>query len=717
MTFNTGNNVPSTDPRDLYDNAENLDKLVNGADPFYADRKGKLRESWAGMENSFTNAQEGRETAFTLSQADKESRFQAFLVSSGYVSKGDYAAGVVLAERNEYVAVDAATTGTTAGLYRPGPGATLPLTLTGTWATDAASLVLLGDDVLRQELGGSIDTEQGARLVQGAAMYVATLTDLLSIQTAGLTAGRVVVVATTGRAGVFAWTPGDLSAQVAADTAKGVYVSSGAGADGAWVRQYERGAVHAEWFGAEPAPGIDNRAAILAAHNFCATSSQDRRLLFSAGKYEIHSTLTIRGLVHWQGSSDGGAGTIIEWMGQDSVAISCDAGDWSGNYQGTFESLGVYRGAGASSAYAFDLIRCSEFLFDRVYANDMKSVFRFRGAAIMYFRKIVSAYCDSVFEYAESTGMWANSMHVISDGNYWETGTVFKFTSGESYSIFVKDCWAERFTQFIGHGHDDDLPMSLLGMHVSDSHLLSVDTPGARLINFIAKPGTAKVDTARVVFSNVRCALNSTDHICYTSLGFNVAPSTFLFSETAFRDCHIYGAPMALFGADAPGATVRVSGNSLIQQGYFTGSLLPYTASLARVAETSKAQYYAVAWTSSGAVQPSIGNGTIGASYTIVGGVTKGVITLNFGSTTSPGDPEWKFSIPAGSTNQFAQITGTATIQVPGVEIFVAAVLGVVQNGSLQLVLAKNGFMAPLGVATNATTQVVIEFSYDNEPT
>lgn len=152
MTFNTGKPVPSTDPRDLYDNAENLDKLVNGADPFYADRLGKLRESWSGMENSFNNAQEGRETAFTLSQADKESRFQAFLVSSGYVSKGDYAAGVVIAERNEYVAVSAATTGTSPGLYRPNASATLPLTLTGTWATDSANLVLLGDDVLRQEL-------------------------------------------------------------------------------------------------------------------------------------------------------------------------------------------------------------------------------------------------------------------------------------------------------------------------------------------------------------------------------------------------------------------------------------------------------------------------------------------------------------------------------------------------------------------------------------
>jgi len=155
MTFNTGNPVPSTDPRDLYDTAGIADKLTNGADPFVADRLGKLRQSWAGMEADHANAQEGRETAFTLSQADKESRFQAFLVSSGYVSKGDYASGVVLAERNEYVAVGAATTGTSPGLYRPNASATVPLTLTGTWATDSTSLVLLGDDVLRQELAAA----------------------------------------------------------------------------------------------------------------------------------------------------------------------------------------------------------------------------------------------------------------------------------------------------------------------------------------------------------------------------------------------------------------------------------------------------------------------------------------------------------------------------------------------------------------------------------
>ena len=181
MAYNTNNPVGSTDPRDLYDNAENLDKLVNGADPFYADRLGKLRESWAGMENSFTNAQEGRETAFTLSQADKESRFQAFLVSSGYVSKGDYAAGVVMAERNEYVAVSAATTGTSPGLYRPNASATLPLTLTGTWATDSANLVLLGDAVLRQELADpNSSVLVGGIEAKNLALKFNTVADMLS---------------------------------------------------------------------------------------------------------------------------------------------------------------------------------------------------------------------------------------------------------------------------------------------------------------------------------------------------------------------------------------------------------------------------------------------------------------------------------------------------------------------------------------------------------
>jgi len=329
MTFNTGNNVPSTDPRDLYDNAENLDKLVNGADPFYADRKGILRQSWAGMENDFDTSQEGRETAFTLSQADKESRFQAFLVSSGYVSKGDYAAGVVLAERNEYVAVDAATTGTTAGLYRPNASATLPLTLTGTWATDSTSLVLLGDAVLRQELANGTPYLVDVAVVGRSYRSIPTIADLRT--TVGRYDGdQAFLLGHTQPgygSGPWRWD----ASSVAADN-DGTVVGSGAGR---WIRQtqipcsYDFGAL----------PGVDATAATNA-------------LLASLGTFEtcrINCGLTHDGTVnivrdgtHIVG--DGKYSARVEFL-HPTKSISVQAeyvhlerGGWIGPVLGTFDS-------------------------------------------------------------------------------------------------------------------------------------------------------------------------------------------------------------------------------------------------------------------------------------------------------------------------------------------------------------------------------------------
>ncbi|UIS25127.1 tail fiber protein [Aeromonas phage pAEv1810] len=40
MSFNTGNDLPSLDERDLYDNATNLDKAMNSTDPTWTDRFG-----------------------------------------------------------------------------------------------------------------------------------------------------------------------------------------------------------------------------------------------------------------------------------------------------------------------------------------------------------------------------------------------------------------------------------------------------------------------------------------------------------------------------------------------------------------------------------------------------------------------------------------------------------------------------------------------------
>lgn len=345
MTFNTGNNVPSTDPRDLYDNAENLDNLVNGADPFYADRLGKLRESWSGMENSFNNAQEGRETAFTLSQADKESRFQAFLVSSGYVSKGDYAANVVLAERNEYVAVDAATTGTTAGLYRPGPGATLPLTLTGTWATDSANLVLLGDDVLRQELA----QDGGAALVGGALITVNTVADMLSLDAFSLQAGRQVSVreylAGTGfGGGIYYWSPSTPAAShnggtvisAAADfpsdwtleAQQTAWFTPGTSGEGCWIAIHED-SIEASRFGADYSGTIPSDLSLLAALQYSAATSVE---VTTSGKVRLLKTLnqprdsifTGNGLIFCEDPAALTDGWLWRVLGADSVSTKTE---------------------------------------------------------------------------------------------------------------------------------------------------------------------------------------------------------------------------------------------------------------------------------------------------------------------------------------------------------------------------------------------------------
>jgi len=307
MTFNTGNNVPSTDPRDLYDNAENLDKLVNGADPFYADRKGVLRESWAGMKNTFDTSQTGRETAFALSQADKESRFQAFLVSSGYVSKGDYAANVVLAERNEYVAVNAATTGASPGLYRPNASATLPLTLTGTWATDSANLVLLGDDVLRQELASSV----GAAMIGAAAQVVPSISELRGLlRTSPSKSAFVTGYSAQGDGGGGPYYL-DAADTTSADNGGTVIVATDGGR---WKLEY-KGSVGLEQFGAVGTELHDDavsRAIAWAESSSIVSEAANAKLTFGAGKtlnlqqsheITVPIQMEVLSMVHDSGSS------------------------------------------------------------------------------------------------------------------------------------------------------------------------------------------------------------------------------------------------------------------------------------------------------------------------------------------------------------------------------------------------------------------------------
>jgi hypothetical protein len=143
-TYNTGNPVGSTDPRDLYDNASNFDEGMNAIAPSFTDRKGVLRKAWSGMETEFNLAQSGRET-----------EFQQFLTDSGFVSLGNYASGIDFTAYNQYMARDGF-------FYRPAPSS-IPFTTTGTWVGGDEDLFNLfsADDVLRQDLAA----DDGAGLV------------------------------------------------------------------------------------------------------------------------------------------------------------------------------------------------------------------------------------------------------------------------------------------------------------------------------------------------------------------------------------------------------------------------------------------------------------------------------------------------------------------------------------------------------------------------
>ena len=129
----TFNPIGSTNPKDLIDNAQNLDYLILGPLLSYPDRRGVNRLSWAGIESAFAAAQAQRAADYTASEANR-----------GYEAPVPYAAGVTLTRVTQLVQYSSE-------LYKAKAG-TLPWTTTGVFATDSAKLVSVGDAALRQDL-------------------------------------------------------------------------------------------------------------------------------------------------------------------------------------------------------------------------------------------------------------------------------------------------------------------------------------------------------------------------------------------------------------------------------------------------------------------------------------------------------------------------------------------------------------------------------------
>ena len=165
MAYNTGNPVEpngSDDPRDLIDNAQIGDKLINSSDLTWLGRLGKVLKTWAGMTAEFIAA-----------QAQRVVEFNEFLESSGYEVPVDYAAGLSITRPTQVVRFGGE-------LYRA-KDASLPFTTT-TWAADAAKFFATGDSVLRQDLAqnGAAMNEYRDRTVKDKLDEHRSLNDFLA---------------------------------------------------------------------------------------------------------------------------------------------------------------------------------------------------------------------------------------------------------------------------------------------------------------------------------------------------------------------------------------------------------------------------------------------------------------------------------------------------------------------------------------------------------
>lgn len=126
--YNTGNPIGSNAMKDLSDNAQNLDVLVNSKTAFtQLDRLGVERKTWHGMEKQFNDA----------------------LADIGYEFLGDYAAGITLTSYNQIIRDSSGE------FWRVSGSTDLPYTLTGTGVDEGGALVGVGDATLRSELAGT----------------------------------------------------------------------------------------------------------------------------------------------------------------------------------------------------------------------------------------------------------------------------------------------------------------------------------------------------------------------------------------------------------------------------------------------------------------------------------------------------------------------------------------------------------------------------------
>ncbi|MCX8303591.1 tail fiber domain-containing protein [Enterobacter pseudoroggenkampii] len=144
-TYNTGNPIGSIDPRDLYDNAENLDNLsLDMVNETYPDRLGRQRKTWYGFEKDVNRA----------------------IQNYGYITKDSFEDGSTISLANECLRWKSN------GEYYRWDGALPKVVPPGSTPDSTGGIgtgkwVSVGDASLRTELASSA-SGKGVALVYGA---------------------------------------------------------------------------------------------------------------------------------------------------------------------------------------------------------------------------------------------------------------------------------------------------------------------------------------------------------------------------------------------------------------------------------------------------------------------------------------------------------------------------------------------------------------------
>src|SRR5690554_4674582 len=209
--FNTGNPLGSGDPRDLDDNAKNMDLAVNSEESQWIDRFGRPRLPLMEQERRFIAAQERHEDEFQSAQEDRSNRFNDFIASSGYQFVGDYGPGIEITEYNQLIR------DSNGEFWRVSGQFDLPDVTIGAGIHEDDALVPAGDAVLRQDLA---NPGMGAAVVARSAVAVDSIADLRALSPGQRKVGSLYLLrayhaGSANGGGEFYWTDSDISSEVA----------------------------------------------------------------------------------------------------------------------------------------------------------------------------------------------------------------------------------------------------------------------------------------------------------------------------------------------------------------------------------------------------------------------------------------------------------------------------------------------------------------------